>query len=104
MKAIYVILIAASTGIAGFLAGGGLGLAGGAAAGNIVGGVAGACLTVDTATKMQLLTPEQAEKIGVEMGKALNVKPGDGSSDEFNVEGTTEACKRLMQGIAQVKK
>lgn len=38
MKLIYVALIAAGTGITGFIAGGGLGLWGGATAGSLAGG------------------------------------------------------------------
>jgi hypothetical protein len=69
MKPIYVTLIAVGTGIAGFVGGTSLGLWGGAVSGGFVGGLVGsatgACMTVDAATAINILTPDQAEKIGV---------------------------------------
>jgi hypothetical protein len=107
MKVIYVILIAAGTGIVGFIAGGGLGwltgIVAGTAAGNFTGGVAGACMAVDIAAQLQMLTPQQAEKIGVEMAKQ-NVQYGQLPSNYPTAEGSSESCKRLIQGMTQAQK
>ncbi|NJO78835.1 MAG: hypothetical protein HC827_10115 [Cyanobacteria bacterium RM1_2_2] len=78
MKLIYVALIAVGTGIVGFVTGGGLGLWGGTIAGGFaggaIGGATGACMTVDAATTLGILTPDQAEEIGVKLGQDLKVK------------------------------
>ena len=107
MKRLYVALIAVGTGIAGFAVGGGLGLFGGATAGSLAGGVVGGtvgmCATIDAATELKMLTPEQAEKIGVKLGQNLNIK-GEGKLPDFDVNGKTPSCNRLVQGIAQARK
>jgi hypothetical protein len=101
-----VVLIAVGTGIAGFVTGGGLGLWGGAIAGGFAGGAigsgSGACMTVDAATTLGILTPDQAEKIGVKIGQDLKVK--DTKIGDFSVQGTTPSCNRLVQGISQAGK
>lgn len=106
MKLIYVALIAVGTGIAGFTAGGGLGLWGGATAGSLaggaIGGATGACMTVDAATTLKLLTPDQAEKIGVKTGQDLGTKGT--KLDNLSIQGSTESCNRLVQGIVQARK
>jgi hypothetical protein len=106
MKLIYVALISVGTGIAGFVAGGGVGLWGGATAGSFVGGLVGsttgACMTVDAATTLKILTPAQAEKIGVKLGQDLSVKGT--KLDNLNIQGSTESCARLVQGIEQAGK
>lgn len=106
MKLIYVALIALGTGITGFVAGSGLGLWGGATAGGLAGGVigsaTGACMTVDAATTLGILTPDQSEKIGAKMGQDLKVKGA--KIDNLSFEGTTPSCKRLIQGVIQAGK
>lgn len=104
MKPVFVILIALGTGTAGFVAGGGLGLLGGASAGGQIGSVAGMCLVADTATKQGTMTPDQAEKIGIDIGTTLKAQSKGKSSANLSVEGTTESCKRLVQGISQAGK
>ena len=104
MKPIYVILISLGTGIIGFIAGGGLGFAGGATTGGFVGGAGGMCLVIDTATKQGMLTPAQAEKLGTEIGKNIKLDGEAKLVKEFSVEGSTESCKRLFKGIAEVEK
>jgi hypothetical protein len=106
MKLIYVTLIAVGTGITGFVAGGGLGLWGGATvgglAGGLVGGATGACMTVDAATTLGIITPDQAEKIGIQLAQDLKVKGT--KFDNFSVQGTTKSCNRMVQGIVQAGK
>jgi hypothetical protein len=106
MKLIYVTLIALGTGAAGFVAGGGIGLWGGATVGGLAGGfvgsTTGACMTVDAATTLGVLTPDQAEKIGVKLGQDLKVKGT--KIDNLSVQGTTESCNRLIRGIVQAGK
>lgn len=107
MKRIYIALIAVGTGITGFAAGGGLGLWGGATAGGVAGGViggaTGACMTIDAATELKIITPDQAEKIGVKLGKNLGTKSTEYAGN-ISVEGTTASCNRLIQGIAKAGK
>lgn len=107
MKRIYIALIAAGTGIAGFAAGSGLGLLGGVTTGGVAGGVigsaTGACMTIDAATELKMLTPDQAEKIGVKLGEKLGTKSTEAAGN-ISVEGTTASCNRLVQGIAKAGK
>lgn len=75
MKGIYVALIAAGTGMLGFLIGGGLGvfggLVGGGSAGVMVGGVAGMCIPVETAVTERMITTAQVEQLGQQAGQKL---------------------------------
>jgi hypothetical protein len=106
MKPIYVTLIAVGTGIAGFVGGTSLGLWGGAVSGGFVGGLVGsatgACMTVDAATAINILTPDQAEKIGVKLGQDL--KANGTKLEGLNIQGTTASCARLIRGIDQAGK
>lgn len=106
MKPIYVVLIALGTGFAGFVTGGGLGLWGGAVAGGLtggfVGGATGMCMTVDAATTIGVLSPDQAEKVGIKLGQDLKIKGT--KIENFSVEGSTPSCKRLIQGVIQASK
>ncbi|NJK49222.1 hypothetical protein HC931_14520 [Candidatus Gracilibacteria bacterium] len=106
MKPIYVILIAVGTGIAGFITGGGIGLWGGAVGGGLAGGfigsATGACMAVDTATTIGVLTPDQAEKVGIKIGQDFKAKGM--KLDSLSVAGTTPSCDRMIQGIVKAGK
>ena len=109
MKPVYVTLVALSTGIFGFITGGGLGLLGGSFGGNIVGSIAGSCIVLDTATEMGTLTPEQAQKIGKAVGAKIgaegNKVPSSPTEFEINsIKGTTDSCNQFIQGIVAATK
>lgn len=59
-------------------------------------------MTVDAATTLKLLTPDQAEKIGAKIGQDLGAKGT--KLDNLSIQGSTESCNRLLQGIAQPRK
>jgi hypothetical protein len=59
-------------------------------------------MTVDAATTLGIITPDQAEKIGIQLAQDLKVKGT--KLDSFSVHGTTESCNRMIQGIVQAEK
>ncbi|BAU15327.1 hypothetical protein LEP3755_58850 [Leptolyngbya sp. NIES-3755] len=82
----------------------GLGFGGGFVSGAVTGTINGLCTTVDTAANQGLITPDQAEKIGVAFVKeAQKTQQGDNVKSVLRIEppNAGAACKQFRKGATQ---
>lgn len=82
----------------------GLGFGGGYIAGAVTGTIDGLCTTVDTAANQGLITPAQAEKIGVAMVKeAQKTQQGDNLKAALRIDtpNAGAACEQFRKGATQ---
>jgi len=82
----------------------GLGFGGGFVSGALTGTIDGLCTTVDTAANQGLITPEQAEKVGVALIKeAQKTQQVDNFKSVLRIEtpNAGAACKQFRKGATQ---
>jgi uncharacterized membrane protein (UPF0136 family) len=99
MKTIVTVLVPP---LVGLLVGGLLGYVVVGAKAKNVAILAGTCSIVDLAVKEKILTPDQAEKLGLAMAKQVNVKDSSGFVNNNSDAG--EGCQRAFKGIVQAAK